>query len=207
MIEAISGIKTPRATGLCTRCPLYIVLQNSPGSSTNWHAEVHLLLEYDLATEPHHSGLDREFEGWVPAMTTSKIPFAETDDPKRLEHLIRCAQYAILSPLEDPRSFLDPSFNRDSIHKTLFSPNNVCIVVSHPTLPPLSFYDLPGIIGQAESDDETFTVQLVEDLVKKYIVNTDSLILVTCPLEQDVATSSAAGLARRLQVADRCVGK
>lgn len=206
MIEAISGIKTPRDTGTCTRCPLFIELQPTPDSRGNWHAEISLFRQYDLDLDPSRHGFVVEFQGWTPASVPERSFFAETDDPAQLEHIIRCAQRATLSPLENPASFLDPSFDDSDIHKTLFSPNIVCITVSKPNVPPLSFFDLPGMIGQAETDDEAFTVPLIENLVTKYIMDPEALVLVTCALESDVANSIAAGLAKRKGVTDRCMG-
>lgn len=160
---------------------------------------------YDLITDPRHRG-NTEFPGWAPAAAPSKIAFAQVDNPNKLEFYIRCAQRATLSPLEDPLSFLDPSFDDHDIHKTLFSPNVVCITVSRPGLPPLSFYDLPGMIGQARTEEEEYTVPLIKALVKKYILDDEALVLVTCALENDVHNSIAAGLARELKVTDRCLG-
>lgn len=161
---------------------------------------------YDLLVDPRHRGQDNEFPGWMPAALPATIPFAQVDDPDQLESCIRLAQRATLSPLEDPQSFLDPSFDDRHIHKTLFSPNIVCITVSKPDLPPLSFFDLPGMIGQAETDEEADTVPLIKALVTKYIIDEEALVLVTCALENDVHNSIAAGLARELRVTDRCLG-
>jgi hypothetical protein len=165
-----------------------------------------LLRRYDLLIDLKYRGMDTEFPGWVPTAVPVKTLFAQTDKPERLEYFIRCAQRATLSPLEDPESFLDPSFDDRDIHKTLFSPNIVCITVSKPGLPPLSFFDLPGMIGQAETEEEEYTVPLVKALVTKYIQDPEALVLVTCALENDIANSIAAGLARELKVTDRCMG-
>jgi hypothetical protein len=153
-----------------------------------------------------HHGKDTEFPGWVPAAVPGKTTFVQVTDPAELESYIRCAQRATLSPLEDPHSFLDPSFNDRDIHRTLFSPNIVCITVSKPGLPPLSFFDLPGMIGQAETEEEEYTVPLIKALVTKYILDEEALVLVTCALENDVHNSIAAGLARELKVTRRCLG-
>lgn len=166
-----------------------------------------MLRHYDLDLIPRRGGMDTEFPGWVPAaMPGSRTAFAQVDDPEALEDRIRQAQRATLSPLEDPRSFLDPSFDDRDIHKTLFSPNVVCITVSKPGLPPLSFYDLPGIIGQAEIEEEAYTVHLIKALVTKYMLHKEALVLLTCTLENDVHNSNTAGLARELGVTDRCLG-
>ncbi|KAJ4345973.1 hypothetical protein N0V95_005838 [Ascochyta clinopodiicola] len=206
VIEAISGIKTPRDTGTCTRTPLFIELQPAADPQSVWHAEIHLLRQYDLLLDSRQKGHDTEFPGWIPTATPSRTAFAQTDDPGHLEYLIRCAQRATLSPFENPSSFLDPAFDDRGIHRTLFSPNIVCIAVSKPGLPPLSFYDLPGMIGQAETEEEEYTVPLVERLVTKFIMDPEALVLVTCALENDIANSIAAGLARKLKVTGRCMG-
>jgi hypothetical protein len=206
VIEAISGIKTPRDTGTCTRVPMFIELQPSSNPRAAWHADIYLLRQYDFPTEGRHFQAETDIPGWIPAAVPKKQHFAETDYPADIEYLIRCAQRAILSPLENPASFLDPDFDIGNCHKALFSPNIVCIVVSKPDLPPLSFFDLPGMIGQAETEEEEHTVPLVKNLVTKYITDPEAMVLVTCALENDVANSIAAGLARELKVTDRCLG-
>ncbi|KAF9697503.1 hypothetical protein EKO04_004252 [Ascochyta lentis] len=208
VIEAISGIKTPRDTGTCTLCPMFIELQPSADLRNGWHAQISLLRQYDVLVDlrQRQREEDTEFPGWVPAAAPGRTAFAQTDNPEHLEHLIRCAQRATLSPFENPESFLDPTFDGSGIHKTLFSPNIVCVTVSKPGLPPLSFYDLPGMIGQAETEEEEYTVPLVKSLVTKYISDPEALVLVTCALENDIANSIAAGLARTLKVTERCMG-
>ncbi|KAJ4983674.1 dynamin family protein [Stagonosporopsis vannaccii] len=206
VIEAISGIKTPRDTGTCTRCPLFIELQPSAEPRDTWHAKISLMRQYDVDIHPRKDCTGIEFQGWIPAVSNRPVPFAETHDPAQLEYLIRCAQRATLSPLENPKSFLDPSFDDRKIHKTLFSPNVVCISVSKPGLPPLSFYDLPGLISFAGIEEEEFTVTLVRRLVTKYIQDPEALVLLTCPLETDVHNSVAAGLATKANVKNRCLG-
>ena len=120
------------------------------------------------------------------------------------------AQLAVLSPNHDAAEFLQPgALSRDpgTYQQCEFSPNVVCIYVSQPGLPALSFYDLPGIIGQAEKDENQFLVKFVRDLVSEYVKDPESLILVTCSLENDIANSTASTLARELGAIDRCIGK
>lgn len=137
----------------------------------------------------------------------SIVHFAETEDPNDLERIIARAQLAAISPLTDYREFLRPTLAGLADHyRCEFSPNVVCIFITHPELPALSFYDLPGIIGQAESADSQFLVKFVRDLVTDYINDPEALILVTCSLENDIANSTAGGIARSLHATDRCIG-
>jgi hypothetical protein len=111
--------------------------------------------------------------------------------------------------MSDSMDFLPPhplSHDPETYHQAKFSPNVVCIHVTGPELPALSFYDLPGIIGQAESTDTGYLVKFVKDLVIEYIKDPESLILVTCSLENDIANSTAGGIARDLKATNRCIG-
>lgn len=181
-------------------------MQPSDGPDDGWRAQVSLQLEYVLDTHPQ-AAKDPLFRGWINA-NPRKVPFMETRSRKDLENIIRAAQLAILNPLEDPRSFLNNPRPRGNGHQqNKFSPNTVCIDITEPGLASLSFFDLPGLISQAETEDEEYTVDLVQNLVGKYVEAKDSLILVTCDLGTDIANSTAAGLARRHGATDRCVGR
>ncbi|KAJ5063456.1 interferon-induced GTP-binding protein Mx [Bipolaris maydis] len=76
---------------------------------------------------------------------------------------------------------------------------------SQPGLSALSFYDLPGIIGQAETEDKKFLVKFVRDLVK----NTFAIVKLLssyAALLRPILPLSAGGIARDLGATDRCIG-
>ncbi|KAF1976893.1 P-loop containing nucleoside triphosphate hydrolase protein [Bimuria novae-zelandiae CBS 107.79] len=203
IIEAISGIRTPRATGTCTRCPLFIRLESSSDAEASWSAHVTLRYNYQYDVLARTG----KFPGWKPNQNVQEVKFADCDSPEELEDVIRCAQLALLHPLEDPAVFAQGRFTpleEDLGHAVNFSPNIVCIDVSHSSLPNLSFYDLPGLISQSENPAD---VPLVKQLVQDYVQDPDALVLVACSLAADIATSMASGLARfEWGAADRCVG-
>jgi hypothetical protein len=206
VIEAISGIKTPRSTDTCTRCPLYIKLEPSEDSSAKWSATVTLRRGFTHDGK-NGRGHDRRFPGWIQIAEPNTVPFAETENPNDLEDIIRRAQLATISPMIDYKEFLRSTLvHLGDHHRCEFSPNIVCISISHPSLPALSFYDLPGIIGQAESAESQFLVKFVRDLVVDYVKDPEALILVTCSLENDIANSTAGGIARQHKATDRCIG-
>ncbi|CAN9098449.1 unnamed protein product [Alternaria alternata] len=206
VIEAISGIKTPRSTDTCTRCPLFIKLEPSENTCAGWSATISLRRSfgYDSKKGRGHEG---RFPGWVQMPKPSDTHFASTEDPCQLEELIARAQTAIINPMMDYKEFLKaPIGALGDYHSCEFSPNVVFIAISHPDLPALSFYDLPGIIGQAESPETGYLVDFVHDLVTDYVKDPEALILVTCSLENDIANSTAGGIARKLNATDRCIG-
>ncbi|CBX96177.1 similar to dynamin family protein [Plenodomus lingam JN3] len=204
VIEAISGIKTPRDTDTCTCCPLYINMKPSNTSNDTWTARVSLQRDYVLDTRPKEAAKEL-FPGWIPT-ESRRIFFAETRSRLDLEGIIRSAQSANLNPLIDPKAFLATPGPRIDMNQNKFSPNVVCIDITEPGLPSLSFFDLPGLISQAETDEEAYTVPLVQNLVGQYVEEEGSLILVTCDLGTDIANSTAAGLARQYHATDRCIG-
>jgi hypothetical protein len=150
-------------------------------------------------------GTERRFPGWYQSQESKTVEFITTTDPTKLEGIIGRAQLAIVSPMIDYKEFTASSITHlAKEHKCNFSPNVVCISIIHADLPALSFYDLPGIIGQA---DESSDVKFVRSLVVDYIKDPEALVLVTCSMENDIANSMAGGIARELKAIDRCIGK
>lgn len=137
-----------------------------------------------------------------------EIPFGTTMSPTELEDIIARAQLATISPLVDYNQFLHPSLaSVEDCHRCEFSPNVVAITISQANVAALSFYDLPGIISQAESAGTQFLVDFVRTLVTEYVRREGTLVLVTCSLENDIANSAAGGIARMCHATDRCIGK
>lgn len=146
-----------------------------------------------------------DFPGWTEIPTSESAYFETVNSPELLETAITRAQSALMHPFADLAKFQGQLslLTREESLSVNFSPNVVSICVKHSSMPNLSFYDLPGIIGQSENPSD---VRLVKNLVSGYVEKPDSLVLVTCSLGNDLATSSAAGIARRLKAEDRCVG-
>jgi len=207
VIEAISGIKTPRMDDTCTRCPLFIKLEPSDNTRASWSASVSLrrTFNYDINKV---RGSEYRYPGWLEMDRPNVVHFADTENPHELEEIIARAQLAIINPMTPYTEFLGSTVTalRKKLHCD-FSPNIVCIEISHPDVPSLSFYDLPGIINQAETVDKEYLVESVRNIVMDYVSDEESLILVTCSLDTDIANSTAGGIARKLGATDRCIGK
>jgi len=100
-----------------------------------------------------------------------------------------------------------PAIGDDCHLQQEFSPNVVCLDISGPGLPNLSFYDLPGVINQTEDGTKPYLVKLVKNLVKDYIKSENALILLACSMEGDCANSSASRILRNLKAEHRCIGE
>src|SRR5947207_8128874 len=79
LIEAISQIKVPRASGTCTRCPMEVILSRS---EQKWHAKISLRFAQD---DPR-------------VKSSPSIDFMEIDKKEDTTLALRRAQLAILDP-------------------------------------------------------------------------------------------------------------
>ncbi|KAF2010689.1 P-loop containing nucleoside triphosphate hydrolase protein [Aaosphaeria arxii CBS 175.79] len=211
VIEAISGIKTPRSTDTCARCPLFITMnpgnhKTNPDNQHTWTAQVKLRINCEFIPGRTPRGQPIRRYTWKPLPAPREEDFAFTNDYKELEEIIARAQLALLNPSTDTRKFITSAHQLRESRETEFCPNLVCIEITAPGLPALSFYDLPGVIGQTEDSSHEFLVKLVHDLVTDYVKDPESLILVTCSLANDMANSSMTQIANRNNAIHRCIG-
>ncbi|CAG8106190.1 unnamed protein product [Penicillium salamii] len=199
LIEAISEIRVPRAEGTCTRCPLEI---NLTQSDDPWKCAVYLCHRYMYVPPKGTTKVQKKksLGPWEKMKDQDHHQFAELMDKNEITKVIFCAQLAILNPSVNPNIF-SPDQDPQSSHgvQVKFSPNAVRLDISGPGYPNLSFYNLPGVINQAEQDSEKYLVSLVENLVKKYVEQDNSIVLLTLPMTDDATNSSAARLVRDIQ--------
>ncbi|OSD00779.1 P-loop containing nucleoside triphosphate hydrolase protein [Trametes coccinea BRFM310] len=182
LVEAISKIMVPRDAGTCTRCPMELRLSSSDHA---WTCQVSIRWEDAPRGGGVRSHPERPFGD----------AFTKWED---VELMLRRAQAAVLNPSIDSTSFL--SKGKDEVSALLekaprkFSKNVVCLDLSGPDLPDLSFVDLPGLIQNGDKGE----VEMVERLVRSYIKDSNTLILVASPMTDDMQNQKAAQLAREV---------
>ena len=133
-------IKVPRDAGTCTRCPMELRLSSSAPDEP-WSCQVF------IRWEP--SALDGGPAGEVPF---GKPLTSETQDD--IELVLRRAQAAVLNPqigfehvlTRTPEELV--SLMTQAPYR--FSKNVVCVDISGPGLPDLSFVDLPGMCEESQ---------------------------------------------------------
>lgn len=129
LIESISGITLPRASGTCTRCPTECRLAYNDDS---WQCAVSLRFITDRNGQP----LDQ----------VRNEPFGPVIfDKGEVEQRIRRAQRAILNPSTSVRDFLDGDDEDPPERQLSFSSNCVSLQISGKDVADLSFCDLPGM--------------------------------------------------------------
>ncbi|KAL5001869.1 P-loop containing nucleoside triphosphate hydrolase protein [Aspergillus recurvatus] len=194
LIEGMSEIKVPRSSGTCTRCPMEINLSDSKRGEP-WTCRVYLSRKYmydgsGKMTKPKKT---QPLGPWLP-MEQEDEHFITITEKTQTSEAIKCAQLAILNPGSSPANYLPNMTGGSDLHdcEVKFSPNIIRLDISAHGFPNLSFYDLPGVINQVESDKESYLVKLVENLVRDYISQDNCIILLTIPMTDDVMNSSAA---------------
>ncbi|KAL2821993.1 P-loop containing nucleoside triphosphate hydrolase protein [Aspergillus granulosus] len=198
LIEGMSEIRVPRSAGTCTRCPMEINLSDSDPDQP-WICRVYLSRKYmfDGSRRISKPKKSEPLGPWHPQDQEDEL-FTTIIDKEQIEEVIKWAQLAILNPGSPSANYV-PGENSDtdpSHWQVKFSPNIVRLDISAPGFPSLSFYDLPGVINQAEFDDERYLVNLVENLVKDYICQENCIVLLTQTMTDDVMNSSAARIVR-----------
>jgi len=133
LIESISQIKVPRATGTCTRCPMEVVLTSGDSEAT-WHCKVSLRIDHPIGG--HQQGV---FE------------FDQTTSKEEVPHILRRAQLAVLNPDTGVSHFLNLDEEQCIAHvrQQNFSRNTVVMEISGAEVD-VTFIDLPGIISFTE---------------------------------------------------------
>ena len=151
LIEGISGIKVPRNSGACTRCPLEINLTESEADSP-WRCTVYLQKRYIYEGQLglHSSGkLGRSREGatrhrpfgpWVP-QDTEEFLFLSTTKKSDIPYALHCAQLATLNPRLPFEGFIPGRSKIEDKFDVKFSPNIVRLDISAPDVPNLSFFE------------------------------------------------------------------
>jgi len=177
LIEAISGITLPRASGTCTRCPTECQLTHS---ETPWTCTVSL----QLNTAPNGSRLA------IP----QKIPFGQpiTEKSEVTERISR-AQRAILNPSTSRDAFLSGAIPGANVKNELpFSANRIVLHITGSDVADLNFIDLPGLFVGGEERD----MKLIKDLAISYIEKPSCIILLTVACETDFVNQGAHRLAQ-----------
>ncbi|KAL5531192.1 hypothetical protein ACEPAG_4068 [Sanghuangporus baumii] len=181
LVEAVSGIRVPRDSGTCTRCPMEVNMISRPGQ---WKCQIFLRLESGATS------------------SVQKEPFGSAltsvDD---VELALRRAQAAVLNYPRVPSDlFLMKTRHELEYYRTpeafnngtlKFSKNVVVVDIFDPDCGNLSFVDLPGLI----QNDKPEVVRLVEEIVMSNIRGENCLILVTIPMSDDMENQRAMRLA------------
>lgn len=127
LLEAISQVKLPRASGTCTRCPMEVVLRRGDHHDTQWRCTVALRFENKHET----------------------CEFANTTQREEVALLLRRAQLAILNPNKKHTEFqnLSESKCKNYTNHTSFSRDLILLQITGAEVD-VTFVDLPGIIAR-----------------------------------------------------------
>ncbi|KAL8767095.1 MAG: hypothetical protein Q9209_006322 [Squamulea sp. 1 TL-2023] len=144
---------------------------------------------------------------WIAQGLPENFLFFKTNRKSEIPEALRLAQLATLNPGSDPARYLPGAKgNPGNQTQVKFCPNPIRIDISSPDVPNLSFYDLPGVINQAEIPEEEHLVKLVQNLVKSYVKDEACINLLAIPMTDDAANSTASTLVQELNAQHRTLG-
>ncbi|KAI0133799.1 dynamin family protein [Xylariales sp. AK1849] len=218
LMSGLAELDLPRSEGVCTRCPIHIRLSRS--NDPHWSCTVSLQQEYDYkppgrpikktdVTKTH------PFFPWVPKPQRIVKVFKTVHDKDDIEDVLRWAQVAILNHNMNPDLFVP---DKGAYAKELslaraveeteaqFSPNIVALEIKGPSLPDLSFYDLPGVFMAPSQEDDEYLVRVVRNLSSHYIQRPQAIILWALPMNHDPENSISLGIIREAKALPRTIG-
>ncbi|KAI1344578.1 hypothetical protein F5Y15DRAFT_411407 [Xylariaceae sp. FL0016] len=221
LMSALGRLDLPRSSGICTRCPFHIRMMSS--NQPFWTCTVSLQQDFDYCPpsgrQVRQSDVTKKnpFGPWAPR-TTRDIKAFKTitaEDSIQLEELLRWAQIATLNPgkgheqyIPEEGALATETNLEEAIQHTeaKFSPNLVALEMKGPDFPDLSFYDLPGIIANAEIRGEDYLVDVVINLTKSYVTRQGALIMLALPMDHDIENSKTLRAVRDAGAEDRTIG-
>ncbi|KAH9915501.1 P-loop containing nucleoside triphosphate hydrolase protein [Fomitopsis serialis] len=181
LIESISGITLPRASGTCTRCPTECRLT---WSTQPWQCIVSLRFITDERGQALGHARNESF---------GEVIFEKA----KVEERIRRAQRAALNPSTRPIQFLQGA-DADPAHPELsFTTNCVCLQIRGSDVADLSFCDLPGLISSVGKGGKESDIGLITSLVTSYISKPSCIILLTVACETDFENQGAHHIAKQ----------
>ena len=197
--EALCDISLPRSDGTCTRCPFQITTTAcKPGFK--WSCKISLQCKFQ------HTPGEGKF-GWTTTGALTKTEFIQLEDKSLLEHYLRLAQTAILNPSVDPAEILKANEPGSFLTNQLaFSPNVVALEVAGEDLPEVSLVDLPGAINVSGADNGQHLYGFVEFLLKSYLSDIKTLVLLVLELGRDFENTTAFRFVRECKAVSRCTG-
>ncbi|CAO1638344.1 unnamed protein product [Parajaminaea phylloscopi] len=184
VIESISGVALPRASGTCTRCPTEVCLKRE---DCEWRCQVSLRFERDLAGAK-----------LAPVM---EVPFGDTIClPTDVCERVQRGQLAILHNAgHDLQRFLDQPIG-ELTHPggtgTSFSENLVCLSIAGRDYANLSLIDLPGMIKNVAEGEDPASPAIIKKMVESAVSRPNCLILSTISCSDDIQNQEGPQTAR-----------
>ncbi|KAJ3113830.1 hypothetical protein HDU96_002872 [Phlyctochytrium bullatum] len=210
LIEALCGVVLPRAEGTCTRCVTEVrmtetvvgLAETSPKASSGvtvgsfspeWNCSVKLRYEYDAS-------------GTALKGPREVIFIEDIKNPDDVELAVRRAQKAVLNPSSEPSKFVGYAFDdrtaaaRDkeaASNEVKFTKNVVCVDIRGAGVN-LTLIDLPGIIRSVDRKEDASFIDLIQDLVRKYISNERAIIVGTITCKDEIDNQAIVHMAKEV---------
>ncbi|KAI0597954.1 P-loop containing nucleoside triphosphate hydrolase protein [Biscogniauxia sp. FL1348] len=218
--SSLTRLDLPKSSGICTRCPFHIRMTGS--NTPHYSYTVSLQQDYDYNPTSRRfkeSDVTRSnpFPPWQPKQTRDTKEFKTIYEQNNVEigNILRWAQIATLNPTRNHEQYIPGEGAYAKEHsleeakdnmEARFSPNIVALEMKGPGLPPLSFYDLPGIFANAEDKGDDYLVKVVKNLTFDYVRRKEAIIMLALPIDVDKENSMTMKTIRDADAEARTIG-
>ncbi|QQK43428.1 Dynamin [Penicillium digitatum] len=166
VLEAISRVRFPSKSNICTRFTTEVVLRRSPHNRIK------------VSIEPGESRKDEQEQQKLRAFTSESFP-SSGDLPTLIETAKECMGL----------SSTDPS-------STGFSDDVLKVEISGPEKPELTLVDLPGLYYSSSSEQTEQGMKMVQKLTEKYMKSSRSIILAVISARADYHVQKVLNIAQ-----------
>lgn len=215
LMSSLADLSLPHSESTCTRCPTHIRLSRS----NEFSCRVSLQQDWRLVADNGSTVASRvdertPFPPWERQDRQVK-EFKTVYEKSELEEVLQWAQIAILSHNQPHELFIPGSGDIASTSSTevalarshaKFSPNTVALEIKGPEIPDLSFYDLPGLFQSPPHEEDRYLVNVVDNLVRRFLQNKEAIVMWAVPMNADPDTSKTLSIIRELQAQGRTIG-
>ncbi|KAI8846380.1 P-loop containing nucleoside triphosphate hydrolase protein [Chytridium lagenaria] len=194
LIEALCGVILPRAEGTCTRSVTEVRMTESAIEESSkdpnvpnhdWRCSIKLRLEFDSTG--------------TPLKAPREVIFVEDiKNPEAVELSVRRAQKALLNPSADASKYANTVFDdrtAASRDKEAAS-NELKFTKKWAPVFNLTLIDLPGIIRSVDRKEDAQFIDIIQDLVKKYISNDRAIIVGTITCKDEIDNQAIVHMAK-----------
>lgn len=163
VLEAISRVRFPARTVICTRFAIEVILRRSPEP------------KFRVSIEPGESQTDEEEIQRLREFSLESLPDSSDDAP--FEDLIEKAQ-----------EWMHIDSSSESF--TGFSDDILRIEISGPEKPELTLVDLPGMYRSKSEEQSSEGIKFVQNITERYMKNERSIILAVLTAKSNYTNQS-----------------
>ncbi|KAJ5664593.1 hypothetical protein N7462_011406 [Penicillium macrosclerotiorum] len=167
VLEAISRVRFPTKSGVCTRFATEVILRRNPET------------KFKVSIEPGNSRENDKERQRLQSFSCEAF-LKDQDLPKLIEQAKECM-----------------GIGHDDSQSERFSDDVLKVEISGPDQPELSLVDLPGLYTGSSRDQDDEGIQVVRDITERYMKNERSIVLAVISARYDFNNQEILNIAKK----------